>query len=126
MNTIGRQRQDLADVLTRAGFTVVDHIPEQIRPPVALIAAGSPFVEGGDTFGAFTIRFTVIAVCSQGTNSAATQDLDRYVATALVAVDNASWSLERVDQPTMLATGSANYLSTTIDVSRVVGSIEDT
>lgn len=124
MNTLQAQRADLKAALAVSGTPVLDHLPERITPPVALIAAGSPYVEPGNTYGSWRVRFTVVLVASQGTNDTATRELDDVVTAALVALD-AGWDVERVDQPTMLAHGGTNNLSTTIDVARTVEAIED-
>jgi len=115
-NTLKELRSTIRVRLTAAGIRVEDHIPEQIRPPMAMIAAGSPYLEAGDAYGTFTARFTVVLVASQATNEVATSELDEAVTAAVVALDGELWGIERVDQPTMLQTNNTQYLSTTIDV----------
>lgn len=125
MNTLAVLRGDLQQVLEGTGTTVLDHLPERLAPPVAVIAAGSPYIEPGETFGSWTVRHTVVLVCSPATNVTATRQLDSIVSSALVALDAADWGIERVDQPTMLAHGNAHFLSTTIDVLRRLTGIND-
>lgn len=125
MNTLTTQRGALQAALVESGLTVKDHLPERIVPPVAVIAAGSPYLESGETFGSWTVRFTVVLVCAQGTNETATKDLDDAVTAVVVALDGAGWALERVDQPTMLQHGNGHFLSTTVDVRARVPGIED-
>lgn len=124
-NTLHELRQELADVLDAAGTTVVDHLPERLVPPLAIVAAGSPYVEPADTFGSYRVRLTAVLVCSPATNDVATDALDEAVTAALVALDASDWGIERVDQPSMLAHANTHYLSTTVDVVRTVGAIED-
>lgn len=125
MNTLKSLRAELAATLTGAGTTVKDHLPERLVPPLAVIAAGSPYVEPGDAYGSWTVRFTVILVCSQATNEVSTDELDSAVTAALVALDGDDWRVERVDQPTMLAHANTHFLSTTIDVAAPVSSVSD-
>lgn len=125
MNTLATLRRQIQDALTQAGMTVEDHLPERMSPPLAIIAAGSPYLEGGTTFGSYTARFTVVLVCPAGTNATVTKALDASVTQAVVVLDGADFGLERVDQPTMLQHGGGNYLSTTLDVRRDVEGIDD-
>lgn len=125
MNTLAVLRQDLTASLVTGDLRVVDHLPERIVPPLALLAAGSPYVEAGDTYGSYTVRFTVVLVASQATNQVATTELDEAVTAALVALDNGNWAIERVDQPTMMQSSNTHYLSTTIDVLRKVTGMDD-
>lgn len=125
MNTLRALREDLQTVVQDGGSTVLDYLPERIVPPIAIIAAGSPYVEGGTSYGSFNVRFTVVLVCPSGTNETSTQALDELVTATVVALDTSNWGLERVDQPTMLAHGGANFLSTTIDVIHNVTGIDD-
>lgn len=125
MNTLATLREDLSTVLETAGVRTHGFLPERIVPPLALLAAGSPYLEEGDTYGSYKVRFTIVLVASQATNEVATKELDDAVTAAVVALDNARWAVERVDQPTMMASGNAHYLSTTIDVLRKVDGIED-
>lgn len=125
MNTLATLRSELSAALASTDLRVMDHLPERIVPPLALIAAGNPYVGRGNTFGSFEVRFTVVLVCSQSTNQVATNELDDAVTTTLVALDNADWNILRVDQPTMLAQANTHYLSTTVDVARTVTGIQD-
>ncbi len=123
MNTLAAQRGRLETALAAGELTVLDHLPERLVPPVAIIAAGSPYLEAGEQFGSWRVRFTVVLVCAQGTNDTATKQLDEIVTAATVALDG--WGIERVDQPTMLAHGNAHFLSTTVDVVTTVTGIDD-
>lgn len=125
MNTLRALRGGLQEVLERAGSSVLDFLPERIVPPIALIASGSPYVEAGSSFGSFNVRFTVVLVCPTGTNETSTQELDSLVTATVVALHDSPWGLERVDQPSMLAHGGTNFLSTTIDVTQTVTGIAD-
>lgn len=124
-NTLALLREDLSTVLEAAGVRTHGFLPERIVPPLALLAAGSPYVEDGDTYGSYTVRFTVVLVASQATNQVATKELDEAVTAALVALDNGNWAIERVDQPTMMQSSNTHYLSTTIDVLRKVTGMDD-
>lgn len=116
-NTLAALRGELDTILSGAGMHVADHMPERLNPPVAFLAAGSPYVESGDTYGTFAVRFTVVLVAPRAVNAASTAGLDRLVAAALTAVVEApGWGAERVDQPSLLAANNTEYLSTTLDV----------
>lgn len=124
MDTLEEHRKSLAGALQGVG-AVLDHMPERLPTPAVFIAGGSPYIESGDTFGSYAIRFTLVVVASKGTNEVETSTLDRLITKVLVSLDAAGWDLERVDQPLMLASNNTHYLSTTIDVKRVVSTISD-
>lgn len=121
MNTLRSLRGEITTRLTEAGFSVLPFLPERIAPPVAIIAAGSPYLESGATYGTFETRFTVILVCATGTNETTTNALDDLLTAAIVSLDGAGWGIERADQPTMLSHGNASYLTTNIDIVTTTG-----
>lgn len=125
MNTLRALRADLKEAMESSGATVVDHMPERLVPPTAIVVAGSPWVEDGDTYGSFVVRYTVLLVCSQAPNAVVTDELDSALTAALVALDGGSWATERVDTPVMLSHANAHYLSVSVDVARTVPAIED-
>jgi len=117
MSTLTGLRSALDTVLTGRGLRTADHLPERVVPPLAIIGAGSPYVESGERFGTFAVRFTVFLVAAKAANQTATAELDDLVTRAVAAVmDAPGWGVERVDQPSMLDTGGAQYLSTTLDL----------
>lgn len=125
MNTLKALREELSAALATADLPVQTHLPERIVPPLAVLAAGSPYVERGDRFGSFRVRFTAILVCATGPNEVTTAALDETVTAALVALDDSEFDLERVDQPMMLAHGNSHYLSAQVDLVRTVTGIDD-
>lgn len=117
MNTLTDARASLAAILTDAGLTALDFLPERINPPVALITAGAPWVANGETFGSFEVRYVVTLVAPKATNDTATDTLDALAAEALVAVCNApDWGVDRVDEPHMLVVNGGEYLAASLTV----------
>jgi hypothetical protein len=109
-----------ATLTTELGFTVHPVLDERLSPPVGFIIPGSPFVEGGATFGAFGLRLECHLVF-QGTNNRAASDaIDDAVETALVTLVNAGWSVESASEPFLMTHAGSNYmavqLSTTKDI----------
>lgn len=117
MTTLTALRGHLDAVLEAAGIRTETHLPERVVPPLAIIGAGSPYVESGDTFGTFAVRFTVFLVAARAANETATGELDELAVRALSAVmDAPGWGVDRLDQPSMLDANGAQYLSTAMDV----------
>ena len=117
MTTLKALRGDLSEVLTAGGLRVQTHLPERLVPPLAIIGAGSPYVESGDTFGTFAVRHTVFLIAARAANETATEELDALVMNAVDAVmDATGWGVERVDQPSMVEANGAHYLGTTVDL----------
>lgn len=111
-NTMTDVRGQIVTVLSAAGITTLEHVPERLNPPVALLGMGSPWIEQGEQFGAFLMRYKVTLVVPTSTNEVATNALDAMVAKAIIALDNsAQFDIERVEEPTMLAFSSATYPS---------------
>ncbi|MFD1505262.1 hypothetical protein FE374_09365 [Georgenia yuyongxinii] len=110
-------RTTLAAALSGAGLQVEAHLPERINPPVAILTPGTPYLEGGDTYGSYTLRFTVLLVTPTAANATATTVLDELIVKAVAGVEGADgFGLERVDQPAMLQANNAQYMSTTVEV----------
>lgn len=117
MTTLKALRGDLDTVLEAAQIRTETHLPERVTPPLAIIGAGSPYVEPGDTFGTFAVRFTIFLVAARAANETATDELDAMVLKAVDAIMGAGgWGVARVDQPSMLEANGAHYLSTAMDV----------
>ncbi len=112
MNTLASCRAELQLLLGAAGVTVYDHIPERVVPPVALLEPGSPYMEQGDTFCDFIIRFNCVLLVANGTNDKATETLDQLICEAVDAVD--TWDAVTVEQPNPFEVNGATYLGVRI------------
>lgn len=112
------QLQDLRDEikadLAGLGIQVFEFLPERLSPPSAMVAAGSPYIEGGDglAFCELRVRHEITLVVRPGANSVETDALDELLTKAIAAVKG----LERVDQPVMLSSNNANYLAVKMTV----------
>lgn len=128
MNTLQALRGELAQTLESAGahaMPVTDHLPDRIVPPAAFLVGGSPYLEGGDVYGTFIVRHTVLIVVPSGPNESTTDALDELITASVVALDEAGWAIERVDQPVMLSHGNAYFMSVHVDVQRDGVRIDD-
>lgn len=118
MNTLTQARSTIEQALTAAGVPAVDHVPERLNPPCAIVQADSPWLEPGGAFGEFHVHYNVTLVAARAANKVATDALDELVAAsviALVALDGA-WGLERVEGPISLTYNAAEYVAATIAV----------
>lgn len=114
-NMLASSRALLAQQLVSAGVTVSDHVPERINPPLAVIEPGTPYVQAGQTFTEFEVRYQVILLAATAANQVASSELDRLIVAVLDAVD--TFDLDQVDQPSQFDTGSAQFLGTRLTFS---------
>lgn len=120
-NIITGERKSLADLMTEAGLRGHDHLPSKLVPPAAVVMSGGPYLEAGETFGSWTLRFDVLVVTdNRGTNDVVTGQLDVMLMTALTAMHESGWVVESIDEPRMLGIQNASYLHTTITVSTTI------
>ncbi len=100
MSTLKAERQTIADLLSASDITATAHVPARPVAPLAMVLPGSPYLEGGDTFGAKTLRLDVWLVLSaQGDNEALSDAIDERVEAAVAALEADDLAVENVGQP---------------------------
>lgn len=109
-------RSEVAQTLTDASLTAHDHLPGRLVPPAAVVAAGSPYIASGDTYGTFLARWDVVIVVPSGDNEQRTDDLDDALETALAAL-SPRYSIEEVSAPYALEANGAVYPAIRITVT---------
>ena len=112
MNTLAGCRTELRLLLGAAGVSVIDHIPERVVPPAALLEPGSPYMEDGETFCELTVRFQLVILAPVAVNEVETNALDQLICDAIDALD--TWNVERVDQPQGFEINNAQFLGARI------------
>ena len=115
MSSLTNARIDAKETLERANINVSEFIPERITPPLAIISAGDPYVTQ-ETFTDFTVRLKVTLVAATGTNEVTTSHLDELIETALFNLGD--WGIGDVAEPVMVQANNAQYLSTTMVISK--------
>jgi hypothetical protein len=114
-NTLSAARSELRLLLGATGVTTVHgHVPERVVPPVALIEPGTPYMEPGETFCEFTVRFNVVLLV-RGDNEKATDELDQLICEVLDAVD--TFDVDTVEQPAAFDINNTQYLGTRVAFS---------
>lgn len=116
MNTFTQARAEIAAALNGIDLDVHEYMPERMSPPCALLTTGSPWVEDGEQFGSFTVRYQVTIVAGTATNEVVTDRLDEHMAAAIVALDEADFGIARVDEPYGLQANNATYVAANISL----------
>lgn len=115
MSALTQARIDAKEALEQASIQVSEFIPERITPPLAIISAGDPYVTQ-ETFTDFTVRLRVTLVATQGTNEVVTSHLDELIEITLFNLGD--WGIGDVAEPTMVQANNAQYLSTTLEITK--------
>lgn len=125
MSTLAQVRASLADVLSGAGVPLSTFLPERIDPPLIVMVPADPYVAAGDTFGSFTVKFTLVLLVAKGTNETETSTLDELVNKVVdVVTESTDFGIDLVGQPAyMQLTGT--FFSCAIDVDTVTDLEED-
>ncbi|QRY40850.1 hypothetical protein JVX92_00715 [Microbacterium hominis] len=110
-------RESICDALAPLDLNTYTHIPGRMDLPGAFVAAGSPYIEQGQTFGERLVRFQIALAVQTGDNLSETEALDRLIENAQAALDEAGWVVEEVQQPYMQDFNNAPALITIITVS---------
>jgi len=111
---------ELATVLKDAGLPAFPTLPNRITPPVAVVQAGSPFMESGGSFGEFKTRWEITLVTPTGANEVATEKLYTLLEDAIVSLVNSKYSVETVSKPYALEANNAQYVALDLKVYNYV------
>lgn len=109
-------RSEVAQTLTDASLKAFDHLPGRLVPPAAVVAAGSPYITPGDTYGTFVARWDVVIVVPAGDNEVRTTDLDDALELALSALWG-RYAIEEVSAPYALEANGATYPAVRLTVT---------
>lgn len=124
MSGLAQSRAELEAVvsgsLDEATVTVYDHVPERMVIPSAVIVLGSPWIESGETFATYTVRYEVDLVPDRGSNQSQTDDVEAMVEAVLKALVQAGYTIENVAQPRMLGVNNASYLAASVTVTDAI------
>jgi hypothetical protein len=118
-NIITLAKQEVAAALIAGGIIAKDYIPERIQPPMAVLAAGNPFIEKGQTqtFTDVEMRLDISLIAQNATNVKSTEELEGLIVDALLALKGVNWEIESVSQPFGLEANNALYLAATLTVT---------
>ena len=111
-NTLRAARDELRLLLGTTGVRVETVVPGRVTPPVAVIEPGTPYMEQGETFDDFAVRFNVVLFAASADNLESTDQLDQLVCDVIDAVD--TWVVEGVDQPSAFDVNGSLFLGTRI------------
>jgi len=114
-NEITTAKEQFRDALVDAGLDAVEYIPERVVPPLVVINSGNPFLVPETIGSEYTMSLELVLVAATATNETATEKLEDLIEATLNAMP-AFARVVRVEKPYALATGNAEYLSTTVAV----------
>lgn len=117
MSGLGDLRTAVADALAPLGLNTYTHLPGRAALPCAMVIAGSPYIEQGQTFGERLFRFGVLVASQTGENNSETSALDELIEAAVAALESDGWLVEQVAQPFLQEFNNAQALGTLITVS---------
>lgn len=96
----GDQRDALRALLADAtGLEVLDHVPEELLPPVLVLTPAEGYLELADTFGGWLVNLELYVLVELVGNAQAAEDLDATLAKVLGVVDGSLWSLNGMTKP---------------------------
>lgn len=107
MSAPAEARAELVAALQAADLHVLDHVPNQIEPPVVLIEPSENYLSRGETFkrGEWAITCDVYALVPLGQdNDHTTDQLDDMLAALLHALAGV-WGIDAMSKPGPLTAG---------------------
>lgn len=118
-SVLGELRRELADDVagSPADLTVYDHVPARAQLPAAFVMAGGPYIEAGQSFGEFVVRFDVTLLTTPSLNAQETDQLDERIETTQRRLTAAGWLIERVERPEIQELNGAEVLATALSVA---------
>lgn len=118
------QQVELADLLTAAGLRAKPEVPRRYTPPVRYVLAASPWLEAGQTVGAWRAQFLVVCVAAPGENTRQMTDLGDMVREVIIALRGSRFSAVSVDQPGEISTGAGTSLGAAVNVATALSRAE--
>ena len=115
MNTLAQARQEIKLVLDRAGYSVSTFVPARPTPPLVVLEPGEPYMEEGETFSSFNVRFQLICLAAVATNEKATEALDQMIMDIVDELE--TYFIDSVERPGSFEANGVSYLGTTIQIS---------
>lgn len=112
MATLAESKADVVEALEAQGIPSSPFMPENIYPPIALMGAGSPYIEP-ESFekfkpGKYTVRLEITLVTALTVNEQTVSDCDDLIEKALSALNVLKdWNIESVSEPGILANTSS-------------------
>lgn len=118
MTTLATLRQDLTESLEEQGLKVEAFVPERIQPPIAVVSAGSPYLEQGLTNCLFKVTLVVTLIAAKATNEKATDALDEMIESAILGTGD--WFIDSVGEPFRMDYNNAQYLSVQVTLNQEI------
>lgn len=116
---IGSARTELAAILTAAlptEMAVVDHLPDAIAPPVALVAWADPWLKLS-TLCAYEAQMEVMCIAQRIEPGGKLETLEEMVGLILPAIKGSYFTLVDVTAPYPMQVGGVDYLAASVNVS---------
>lgn len=120
-------REDLRKSMEGMPVYTYNHLPGSASMPSAIVLAGAPYLEAGETYGSWVIRLEVWLSAAKGSNDSETSQVDELITQAIDAIETYNspltdgWVVESVSQPFEFShgTGTAFTASLTVTASGV-------
>lgn len=117
MSTLGLLRDEITVTLSVMDLNVYTHLSGRAALPSAMVLAGSPYVESGQTFNSHLVRFEVWLSAEKGDNDSETDMADELLETAMGLLQGDGWTVEQISQPFEFATNNGHAFTTSITVT---------
>lgn len=125
MSSLRTVRDDLAAALADDAYTVEPVMPDQLHPPLVLMAPADPYIVTSSTsdtpvaYGEALIQWDLYLIPEQGYPADTYANLDDMIETVIQRADlSAEWDLGEVRAPYTLTSGGTSYLITTLTLTR--------
>lgn len=119
MSALTDEKNVLAGLLTDVVPTFA-YVPARITPPVAIITSGSPYLQAGDTFGSFLVRWSIDLVMPTQAAEMSSEGLDTLIDDVVVLLVNNKYGVDNVSAPYAMETNNATYLAVTVSTTKQI------
>lgn len=118
MSALGAMRENVADVASTAtSIPGYPYAPGRFIVPSIVVMPGSPYLESGMQYGAFTARFQVELIMGTAANQVTTSGLDDQIENTLNGFLDSGYLIESVSTPYAIEANGQQYLASTITVT---------
>lgn len=112
---------ELTTALQAAGITAVDHMPQQVHPPVVILEPGDPFItDDRDDVpnGHVAVAYTLHLIARPGTPAAQTENLNALIEAVIGAIPD-GWGAGPIVRPYRLRNGDAEWPATNLTLTTI-------
>ena len=120
MSGMTAARMAVVEDLQAVGFTVKDHVPAKVVPPLVIVSTGDPMLEESGTYSQtkFIYHLTLYVIIGTKPNAESVSGLDDMVEKVIFNLGD--WTIEHVSPPEMRTANEYQFLTVSVSIKNTI------